>query len=157
MTFGFWVPLASPASIQPAWSFENFTTESLADSISRSLRPPHPRLPLRRHAILRVARTPQIDGVSFSHLVTDRCVTRGRFYSLLDGLRAIHAAKAPSREPHSAVGGPTLEERCIGLLEKDKGKCECCCNIFAYIRTTYILSNDPSPPTHPRVWTGGSP
>lgn len=34
----------------------------------------------------------QIDGVSFSHLVTNHCVTRGRFAKLLAGLGVIHAA-----------------------------------------------------------------
>ncbi|CAN0003597.1 unnamed protein product, partial [Laminaria digitata] len=33
-----------------------------------------------------------IDGVSFSHLVTNHCVTRGRFAKLLAGLGVIHAA-----------------------------------------------------------------
>lgn len=86
---------------------------------------------LLRQFLLRVARAPQIDGVSFSHLVTNRCVTRGRFYSLLDGLRAIHTAKAPSREEaHAAVEGPILEEGCAGLFEKDTDKCESLCDVF---------------------------
>eukprot|EP00752_Nemacystus_decipiens_P003093 g2864.t1 len=64
-----------------------------------------------------------IDGVSFSHLVTNHCVTRGRFNNLLDGLRAIHTAKAPSREGRAAaLGGPTLDEDCAGSLGKDKDK-----------------------------------
>lgn len=52
---------------------------------------------------LPTGRLSQIDGVSFSHLVTNHCVTRGRFMKLLRGLGAIHAAKrqmgaAASRE-----------------------------------------------------------
>ena len=34
----------------------------------------------------------QIDGVSFSHLVTNHCVTRGRLAKLLGGLSVIHTA-----------------------------------------------------------------
>lgn len=71
------------------------------------------------------ARAPQIDGVSFCHLVTNHCLTRGRFDNLLDGLHAIHTAKAPSRGAHAAVGGPTFKGDCAGFSEKEKGGCEC--------------------------------
>eukprot|EP00903_Cladosiphon_okamuranus_P016587 g15301.t1 len=46
----------------------------------------------------------KIDGVSFSHLVTNRCITRGRFSGLLNGLRAIHNAEAPARGAHACEG-----------------------------------------------------
>ncbi|CAM9355403.1 unnamed protein product, partial [Discosporangium mesarthrocarpum] len=41
----------------------------------------------------------KVDGVSFSHLLANHCVTRGRFLKLLQGLLSIHCATPDSGKP----------------------------------------------------------
>ncbi|CAM9558807.1 unnamed protein product, partial [Sphacelaria rigidula] len=54
----------------------------------------------------------RIDGVSYSHLVTNHCVTRGRFLKLLCGLRAIHTTRDPSRKKNNeGTGTPVVRRR----------------------------------------------
>ena len=53
----------------------------------------------------------QIDGVSFSHLVTNHCVTRGRFAKLLGGLGVIHAAIRTSNGTAGMVGNSNDESK----------------------------------------------
>lgn len=57
----------------------------------------------------------QIDGVSYSHLVTSQCVTRGRFLKLLHGLAAIHTARKPS-----SAAAPGVMKTTQGLRESDE-------------------------------------
>lgn len=65
----------------------------------------------------------QIDGVSFSHLVTNHCVTRGRCSKLLRSLREIHEAKKIPRGSHGEVGTSGSREENNAPSSKD-GTCE---------------------------------
>ncbi|CAM9314502.1 unnamed protein product [Ectocarpus fasciculatus] len=61
----------------------------------------------------------KIDGVSFSHLVTNHCVTRGRCSKLLRSLLEIHEAKKIPRGPHGEVGTSGPGEENNGPSSKD--------------------------------------
>ncbi|CAN0125455.1 unnamed protein product, partial [Ectocarpus sp. 4 AP-2014] len=61
----------------------------------------------------------KIDGVSFSHLVTNHCVTRGRCSKLLRSLREIHEAKKIPRGPRGEVGTSGPGEENDGPASKD--------------------------------------
>ncbi|CAM9959645.1 unnamed protein product, partial [Hapterophycus canaliculatus] len=56
---------------------------------------------------------------SFSHLVTNHCVTRGRFAKLLASLRAIHAAKKLPSGTYSKSGGTRSGEGENSMRSKD--------------------------------------
>ncbi|CAM9226622.1 unnamed protein product, partial [Scytosiphon promiscuus] len=60
-----------------------------------------------------------VDGVSFSHLVTNHCVTRGRFGKLLGGLGAIHAAKKSPSGTNGKLGRSSSAEANQRISTKD--------------------------------------
>lgn len=70
----------------------------------------------------------QIDGVSFSHLVTNHCVTRGRFAKLLAGLGVIHAARnGTTADSVDASNGKSEYHTYVGYLSAKSISAVCVC------------------------------
>lgn len=64
---------------------------------------------------------PQIDGVSFSTLVTNHCVTRGRFAKLLQRLSSIHTAAKSSKRGHDVISASSAMRGAGKLLWGGEG------------------------------------
>eukprot|EP00904_Undaria_pinnatifida_P013269 jgi/Undpi1/9072/HiC_scaffold_26.g11532.m1 len=88
----------------------------------------------------------KIDGVSFSHLVTNHCVTRGRFFKLLDGLARIHAAvrspNATADKPVDVKGEGAIAPACEPIEQavatarppKDRPPSVMCANLYQKVK-----------------------